>query len=51
MAARHTYIAAGLIGLALFAAALLLSGIARLIDPPPERADRGPPDAGPTAPR
>lgn len=45
MADRHTYIAAGLVGLVLFAAALLLSGIARLIDPVDERPDRGSPDA------
>ena len=47
MAARQTYLAAALVGLALFVAALLLSGLARLIDPPEERADRGPPDTAP----
>lgn len=36
MSARDTYIAAGLIGLALVVAALVLTGIARVIDPPPD---------------
>lgn len=48
MAARDTYIAAGLVGLVLVIAALVLSGIARLVDPPRTgdaaiAADAGPP--------
>lgn len=52
MAARQTYIAAGLIGLALCLVALALAGLSRLLDSGPTPAD-GPPappiaaDAGP----
>lgn len=45
MPVRQTYLTAGLIGLALVIAALILSGLAHLLDgdtPPPPAADAGP---------
>lgn len=44
MSARNTYIAAGMIGLALLLTALLLSGLARLVSDGPSAADGGAPE-------
>lgn len=49
MAARQTYIAAGLIGLALCLVALALAGLSRLIDSGPTPTDAAPPDLPITA--
>lgn len=47
MSIRPTLISAGLIGLALALAALIISGISRFVDdPPPADAPPGAPDAG-----